>query len=223
MEYTTINNNYFDDEPEEDALSLCDLPLTDETENLPSSSSSSSSDGDDQDAFEFSTDTESDCRTLPPLDGVVFCGKSIPLRKPLNHNNNSIVLRPAVPTQKPPRLGGPFCLRSESFKMSRAPASHFATRSKSVRFPPAKGSSSSRKHKVLIGPAKFPSTMELSDIRKRQDRLAPVMKFPVVDGGQPLVSGEGKGLFGGLLRPMRFRSSIVGALARACFGCMPRV
>ncbi|KAH7537383.1 hypothetical protein FEM48_Zijuj03G0086700 [Ziziphus jujuba var. spinosa] len=224
---TPQKEDYIEEAEEEDALSLCDFTFQDEPisslpqPNLPTSFPS------DSDDFEFSIGTEIKSERLPPLEnGIVFCGKSIPHGKPVVNLNLNI---PTTTSTQKPFIEDPFCLRSESFNLLRGSTSHFANRSKSVRLPENGNcryqSSSSRKHKVLIGLVKFPTRMELSDIRKRQDRIAPVPMFHVADGSQPVVAGGGSGGRGhwSLLRRLRFRSHIVGSLARASFGCMSRV
>lgn len=219
--YSTTNHVHetqqdYVEEAEEDTLSLCDFTFQDEPiSSLPQQNSPTSSFPSDPDDFEFSTGTEIYSQKLPPLeDAVVFCGKFIPRRKPVDVN----IIPTTTATQKP-FIEDPFCLRSESFNLLRGSSSHLANRSKSVRL---RENASSRKHKVLIGLVKFPTRMELSDIRKRQDRIAPVPMFPVADRSQPIVAGGGRGHWS-LLRPLRFRSHLVGALARASFSCMSRV
>jgi hypothetical protein len=54
-------------------------------------------------------------------------------------------------------------------------------------------SSNSRKHKVLIGFAKIPTKIELSDIKKRQSRQAPAPMIPAT-----VLAGDEKCLFMGI-------------------------
>jgi hypothetical protein len=54
-------------------------------------------------------------------------------------------------------------------------------------------SSNSRKHKVLIGFAKIPTKIELSDIKKRQSRQAPTPMIPAT-----VLAGDEKYLFMGI-------------------------
>lgn len=226
------------EEEEEDVLSLCNFTLHDADQDDPISSlpdhpdfpSSSSSPSSPDDDFAFSVDIQSEQTQSPALDRnndvVLVFGKSIPCRKP-------VVNVPTTSFQER-RFDDPFCLKSESFDILRGPRSQFSTRSNSVRLPETgncrygQSSGSARKHKVLIGLVKFPSRMELGDIKKRQDRRPPAPMFPVVENCQLAVasgsgSGGGKGHWGGLFRPLRFRSHLVGALAKTSFGCLPRV
>lgn len=213
--------DYFEEQDQdEDALSLCDFTLHHDADECGAVSISSPDDD-----FEFSAAaTSEETQSLAPHDdGVVFFfGKSIP-----------VIDVPTTSFWKPPCLEDPFCLKSESFDTFRGSSrrSHFSNRSSSVRLPETgncRHGQSSRKHnRVLIGLVKFPSRMELSDIKKRQDRLSPAPMFPVAETSQPVVSAGitgsgGRGHWGCLLRPLRFRSHLLGALAKASFGCIPR-
>ncbi|GAV73487.1 hypothetical protein CFOL_v3_16972 [Cephalotus follicularis] len=128
------------------------------------------------------------------VDNIIFCGKIIPQRnEPTNHIND----------------------HSSSL--------HVVT---SNYKPHRYHSCNSNKHKFLIGSAKVPWEMQLSDIKKRQKRRAPTPMFPVVTTEREVVNGHreavGSGCWG-LLRPLKFRSNIVRALAKAYLGCIPRV
>ncbi|XP_059458725.1 uncharacterized protein LOC132188317 [Corylus avellana] len=190
------------EEPEEDALSLCDLPIHDqdpETETEPGYQNSPAR----PDLFEFSTNAKPG--TNPSTDRILFCGRVIHRRDPLPGGvqpkwrsesfNNSQTFHSA-------RLSSPG--RSSSF---RAPAAG------SYRYQ----SSGSRKHKVLIGLTKI-QPMDLSEIRKRQGRRTPAPIVPVPD--EPVIASGGKSHWG-LLRPLRCKSHLARVLAIASFGCFP--
>ncbi|KAM1069218.1 hypothetical protein EV1_001077 [Malus domestica] len=199
-------------EVDEDALSLCDLPLYDdngESEKNPITSASYSSAPDD--LFEFRVDP---IRRYIPMD-VFFCGK------------------PISPRTQEPLFENPLFSRSESLKFS-SPSHPYSHRSPGSELVPAFGtcrshqqSSNSRKHKVFIGLVKYQPEMDMNEIRKRQSRRAPAPMFPVISSGeQPSVacgkSGSGKGHWG-LMRPLRCRFHLLGALAKVTHGCVPRV
>ncbi|XP_070662816.1 uncharacterized protein [Malus domestica] len=182
-------------EVDEDALSLCDLPLYDdngESEENPITSASYSSAPDD--LFEFRVDP---IRRYIPMD-VFFCGK------------------PISPRTQEPLFENPLFSRSESLKFS-SPSHPYSHRSPGSELVPAFGtcrshqqSSNSRKHKVFIGLVKYQPEMDMNEIRKRQSRRAPAPMFPVISSvEQPSVacgkSGSGKGHWG-LMRPLRPRT-----------------
>lgn len=174
---------------EEDALSLCDLPLHEHSEEETPATVS-----EPEDFFEFSVDP---VYGYYPMD-IVFCGKSISSSKPINK-----------------QLGS----RSESFKLGHCPSSqsHVMQHHKSLK------SKSSNSHKHLIGLVKYhQQEMDLNEIRKRQGRRAPVAMFPVNGGEKPEVKSEGKGQ-SGVMRPLRCRSHLLNALAKAALGCIPHV
>ncbi|PRQ58867.1 hypothetical protein RchiOBHm_Chr1g0363961 [Rosa chinensis] len=180
----------FEQDQEEDALSLCDLPLHEHSEE-----ESPASVSEPEDFFEFAVDP---VYGYYPMD-IVFCGKSIPCSKPMNKQFGS---------------------RSESFKLGHCPSSqshHVIQEHKSLK----SKSSNSRKH--LIGLVKYhQQEMDLNEIRKRQGRRAPVAMFPVNGGEKPEVKSEGKGQ-SGVMRPLRCRSHLLSALAKAALGCIPHV
>ena len=247
--------NYDDQELEDDddALSLCNLPLGNDEENdvVSNKNCNVDDDGIDSDAFEFST-TKSSLVYSHTSPTVVFCGKSIPCRS--NSKPISATLPQTTSSQTPhatssisddPMFSWP---RSSLSLRNKAQSSRFhnvrtATttrvppRSSSLRVPETGKSryqqyyssssssrSCSRKHNVLIGVlTKFPPRMELSEMRKRQSRRAPVPMLSAAYGGdQPVVAGSesrGRGHWGLL----RFRSNLVSALARVSFGCTRHV
>lgn len=179
------------EEREEDALSFCDLPLhehSEEEEERPASVS------DPDDFFEFAIDP---IHGYFPMDVVIFCGKSIICSKPI-----TIISTPE------PQLNKQFSSRSESFKLGHCPSSkpHAIQEHKSLK-------SKSRKH--VMGLVKYPQQeMDLNEIRKRQSRRAPAPMFPVNGGEKPEVKSQGKEQ-SGVMRPPKCRSHWLSALAKA--------
>ncbi|KAB1219648.1 hypothetical protein CJ030_MR3G011092 [Morella rubra] len=207
------------EEPEEDALSLCDLPIHEkenEGDPFPPKYQSSPS---RQDFFEFST--HPNLEMSPALDSIIFCGRVMHKKElPLNESQNkwrsesfnkAQIFHSAKLTEA--------SIRSHSFRV-KGPKSVPAPATGSFRY----SSSGSKKHKVLIGLAKIQPEMELSEIRKRQGRRPPVPMFPPVGTEEPVISGDrsggGKSLWR-LLRPFRCRSHLTNTLARSSFGCFP--
>ncbi|KAK4766211.1 hypothetical protein SAY87_007853 [Trapa incisa] len=201
---------------EDDAISLCSIsspPLISETCNGSSFPSLLKDDG-----FEFSNINRSS-GSVPHVDRILFCGKIIPFENPRYLLQRNFSFK---------RLRG-----SDGFESGEA---HKLARSESLRFPSAKVASaapevgscrysvgSGRKFKALFGVSKFPARMDMDDIRKRQSRLAPAPLFPA-GSDIALATGEGSGhSHWGLVRPLRCRSLLVSALARASLGCIRHV
>ncbi|KAI4346361.1 hypothetical protein L6164_007262 [Bauhinia variegata] len=147
--------------------------------------------------------------TIP--NDIVFCGKTIVRR-----------------TEPAPPPKNPFLSRSESFgklilgRTSSGLNSGPYKRLHSIRY--SKGSSTRQRYSGLFGILRFPLQMELSDIKERQRRREPVTlpAFPGDGDGESVSGGGGKSCWE-LVRPLRRRSHLMTALAKASFGCIPVV
>ncbi|KDP32551.1 hypothetical protein JCGZ_14763 [Jatropha curcas] len=184
----------------EDALSFCDLSFEDEeTEinknNVGFDRQNSLS---DREFFEFSTSSSlssSDSNSVMS-DNIIFCGKIISSKTDQGQDSLASSAKNKLPVPPPAR---------------------------SLRCPSTSGSS--RKQKVMIGLAKIPSKMDLSDLRERQNRRTPPPMFPastVVGGGESVdVIGNGSRRKSNwsLLRSFRFKTNGFGSLLpKPCFG-----
>ncbi|KAJ9175575.1 hypothetical protein P3X46_014118 [Hevea brasiliensis] len=175
----------------EDALSLCDLSdlcdhETEPSNEIPSSPSS-------QDFFEFISTSETNSTVD---DNIIFCGKVISCRTEDDQRN-------------PPFKSSTSSLLTKN-NASNSSSKH-SSKSGTFRCP----SANSRKHKVMIGLARIPSKMELSDLRERQNRRIPSPMIPAVSSGE--ASGVSNGVSSGkshwrLLRLFRFRSHDVASM-----------
>ena len=202
MEDTTLLQDF---EDSEDALSFCDLPI----DTLQSHDSHHHPDpSPDDHFFEFLSEP------------IIISGRTLP---PTNHPSVDLAT-----------------WRSESF--SAATPSRCRTsvvRSESLRLSVPKGSSQnqpgfsgmrvtpaarSKKHAFMFGLPKFPLEMELSDMRRRQNRRAPAPIIPVAEAREAAAGGKsaGKGQWG-LLRSLRCRANLLSAFGRAGFSCVSPV
>ncbi|XP_065871609.1 uncharacterized protein [Euphorbia lathyris] len=170
------------DEEFEDALSFCDLPLFDQRIESDFSTDDYLSSSSTQDFFEFST-SSSPSHPNSAADSIIFCGKRISPKSQVTADY--------------------YLTKNGSNKKT---AINYSAASSL----PQRAKNGSRKQKVMIGLAKIPSKMELSDLRERQIRRStiPPPMFPtVVKGGElSVVSGKGSGRKSrswGLLRPFR--------------------
>lgn len=204
----------------EDALSFCDLLMDKdekELDDFPTNFNETAAS--DSDFFEFEILPKTETAT----EDIVFFGKQI---------------KQHIEFVRHPRNG--LFIRRDSFKKSQSFRTDLSsktvydeTRSGSFRSGRPKalpaigkspfGSSSSRKHKVIIGLVNPQPKMELSEIRKRQSRRSPAPMFGA--GGEPAVPGDGIGKKShwGLLRPLQCRTHFMNALTKASFGCLSHV
>ncbi|EEF32679.1 conserved hypothetical protein [Ricinus communis] len=181
----------------EDALSLCDFALCDQESSIEQPNSPSRQ---GEDFFEFFTSSTS----------------SEPNSTAENDDDDQRYNNPLLsPSSSSPGLLNQN--KTSANKSSSKPA-----------LPPVQTrSSSSKKHKVIIGLTKIPSKMELSDLRERQNRKqtsSPM--FPKkVDDEALAVSGKrsnGKSHNWGLLRPFRCRAQDVTSMLTksSSLGCL---
>ncbi|WCJ19370.1 hypothetical protein M5689_001664 [Euphorbia peplus] len=137
--------------------------------------------------FEFST-SSSQSDSMTHDDSIIFCGKVISTKteaadfqNPKDFYNSS--------TKRP--------ISSSPSYVAHSPVAQ------SFR------SNSSRKHKVMIGLARIPSTIDLADLKERQSRRAPPPMFPAgVSCGEEMavIGGNESGRKTnrwGLFRPFR--------------------
>ncbi|XP_030548890.1 uncharacterized protein LOC115754101 [Rhodamnia argentea] len=196
-----------EDEENEEALSLCDLPIysssagwDDEFADAGKRRSSAA----DQDFFEFSSEDFSNSFTYPSDNKIVFCGKIIPYRLPPDQTQ-----KPQSKNQdrnKPKKKRGFFLFRWGSLlsNKSRNSCSRPGRMSSSKSLPlelekykcgygymPNKCVDEydfakvkiltpplkSRWYLFLFGLKRLPAEMELTDIRTRQSRKTPSTMF----------------------------------------------
>uniref|UniRef100_A0A9I9CFP6 Uncharacterized protein n=1 Tax=Cucumis melo TaxID=3656 RepID=A0A9I9CFP6_CUCME len=194
------------DQDDEDTLSFRDFPIHEPQ----SEADDSCSDHDGrQDFFEFSTDLRRKTSSLLPPSEIVFCGRILDAfrdEESANSRNRSESL----------------LVRNQSFRYGNGSRS-FSSSAVGGLFENQR--SNSRRPMTLIGLTKTPSRMEMSEIRKRQARLAPAPMFHVVPKERRVTVVAADGYDSGispwrLIRPMRYRSVVVRVLAKAASTCM---
>lgn len=191
-----------------DALSLRDFPIHEPDDEDPPCRSPSY-----HDLFEFCTDLKQRTSSSSPPSEIVFCGKIL--------EPGSLSLRDKDSDAE----GRSFRSNSESFMRNQS----FRSKSFST---PVIGSfgyqrSSLRRPMALIGLTRTPSRTELSEIRRRQARLAPAPMFRVVPGDAAAATVAADGTGGemspwSLIRALRYRSVLVRVLAKAASSCITR-
>ncbi|KAK1421248.1 hypothetical protein QVD17_23437 [Tagetes erecta] len=191
----------------EDTISLSDLQLEDDNivypeevskSNQSSSSSPASSTTSSSSLFEqdflgfFSEEWSHDPSYNTSPENIIFCGRIIPSKPSISH-----VRKPADTSSQTSAL---FRSTSDSFRFMKTSASRQNTpRSNSLpnRLLPSSLSSSSSKSKWQVfvfgfGSGKFPSTMDMSDIKSRQLRRHSTVKVDDVSKEEGFGRKSGK-------------------------------
>lgn len=221
----------------EETLSLCDLPIYSDASNWDDYSkedqSLSSSDNNDE-FFEFFSEelTASTCSTTTIQNkNIIFCGKLIPYKelpeKSQNQETNN------VNTKQNHTKKGFFRWKSLSFNKTRSSSKGLKVyeTSKSCDFSVGKvtmlaSPTKSRWYLYMFGMTRFPTEMELRDIKTRQNRIkSPSMMFRSVEcddmvKGNEDESRRGNGMWR-LLRILGCRRQHVNTVVKASFGCIP--
>ncbi|KAJ9539945.1 hypothetical protein OSB04_026451 [Centaurea solstitialis] len=182
----TQMQDYMDD-LEEDTLSLCDL-LIEEDIHLSSktNSSSSSSSSSEQDFLGFFTEEW----VRSSSENIVFCGKIV--------SSTPVLLADKKQETKTQLNTHPFRSNSDSFRYMRLKTAAKPTTSRSKSLPSSSVSSSSIcKSRFLVfmfgsGSSKFPTKIDVSEIKSRQLRRQSTMASPSVNGGGKKESGGRK-------------------------------
>ncbi|XP_052198357.1 uncharacterized protein LOC127805647 [Diospyros lotus] len=245
------DENYVQDEEEaEEAISLCDFPITNDQTQFDGVSKYQErrSTSEPSDFFEFFNNLTSE---MSHAEDIIFCGKLVPFKEqPLsNHTHKTTNARDH-------KLASFQSRRSESMSELKSSQSNSAktrvmrasrsmdyqklhrnlssnsTASEIHRNSSLKscGSYDGSGHKVwkprwydlMFGLAKFPPEMELKDMKSRQVRRTPTAMFPpLYDGGRfPVNRSTRKGSSWGLLRVLSCKDHASVAVT-ASFGCMP--
>uniref|UniRef100_A0A0A0KNN4 Uncharacterized protein n=1 Tax=Cucumis sativus TaxID=3659 RepID=A0A0A0KNN4_CUCSA len=198
-----------DVQDDEDTLSFRDFPILEPQ----SEAGDSCSDHDDrQDFFEFRTDLKRKTSSLLPPSEIVFCGRTLDIFRDedsassRNRSESSLI-------------------RNQSFRYGNG-SRPFSSSAVGGLFEIQR--SNSRRPMALIGLTKTPSRIELSEIRKRQARLAPTPMFHVVPKETTVSVVTADGYESGispwrLIKPLRYRSVVVRVLAKAASTCMSLV
>ncbi|KAF5453460.1 hypothetical protein F2P56_028361 [Juglans regia] len=238
----------------EETLSLCDLPIYGDASNWDDYSKEDQSLSDDNDFFEFLSEefTASTCATTVNKN-IIFCGKLIPckdLPEPEKTQNQE-----STPNTKRAKTGF-LRWKSLSFNKIRS-SSKYSSKlpedkdSKTLALPSPKGyaygtsncdfsvgkvsmlasSSKSRWFLFMFGMTRFPTEMELRDMKMRQSRMrSQSSMFRSVQCDEMNNGNEdrsrGKGLWR-LLRVLglasRRKSQHSNAVVKASFGCIPHL
>ncbi|CAK9136162.1 unnamed protein product [Ilex paraguariensis] len=234
----------------EETLSLCDLPIysdaadyKDFSQEYQSLSSSSS----EQDCFEFFSEDWSTTSSFSS-ENIIFCGKLIPFKEPVSEEYTHIHKQESNKEQEH-RNRGLFRWPSMAFRGSKSEKSvsnlQYVSSSKSLESPvPEKhrhttekwtkkydirvavrtSSAKSKWYFFMFGLSRFPTEMELKDMRTRQMRRKST-SFRPNDGGEKVASVEGSRMKGwwGLIRALGCGGCHhANAVVKASFGGVPR-
>ncbi|KAL2539770.1 hypothetical protein Adt_00748 [Abeliophyllum distichum] len=215
MEEIPLSKSMQETDESEETVSLCDLPMYSDSAESHGSNSLWTSHHDhdhDQDCFEFFSE---EWNSFPP-ENIVFCGKLIPSRKPISENPNSVETK--MQSSRKWRLRRIFRWKLNSFHRSgkKIPCNKnkklqnisSQKSSKGHGYPfnkvsilTSSSSGKSRWYLFLFGITRFPTEMELRDMKNRQSRrrrdLSPPM-FQLRHDDEKINVGRsiGRGLWG---------------------------
>ncbi|KAI4351349.1 hypothetical protein L6164_005723 [Bauhinia variegata] len=192
----------------EETLSLCDLPIHNDSAQWDDDfskedghkSSSNNNDGDNDDFFEFfSEDFTASTRGNTEKD-IIFCGKIIPFREPpqflpqkgKNFQSNS--QKGVVLSSKSARNYDSGSIKGQQVKGSKDLMCGYPTENVSL----LRSTTKSKWYLFMFGMSSLPTQMELRDIRRRQSRRGPTAVSPVPEERESIKSKErrnGKGFW----------------------------
>ncbi|XP_057462051.1 uncharacterized protein LOC130752323 [Actinidia eriantha] len=224
------------EEAEEEALSLCDFPITTLTDDHQTDDDliiSSSSEPSDH-FFEFFNHLRTSSE-MSHAEDIIFCGKLVPFQ------HQSISKKPLIPARQLEKLNRRSESMSELNESKPASTTRLMRSSRSLDYQKLtrnlsgnseinqnsseihRNSSLRRKprwYALLFGNLKFPPEMELRDIKSRQVRRNTATMFPASDGGGRIPVNRKSSW--GLLRVLSCKGNASVAVT-ASFSCMPHV
>lgn len=202
----------------EEALSLCDLPLNADDNNLDyfTNCDGRSYSSEPPQFFEFFSDRRSD---MSPADDLIFCGKLVPFKNNFpshdNHHPATHQIQKNTFRRRSESLSELQPARSDSTKTrqimknsrsldqgklrrSSSTSESRINRNSSFRKSDSSKVSKTRWYVFMFGLVKFPPEMELRDIKSRQVRRSQTSLFPSVEsiGKGSVKRGGGKGTWG---------------------------
>ncbi|KAJ8747250.1 hypothetical protein K2173_014396 [Erythroxylum novogranatense] len=235
------------DDTEDDALSLCDLPLNSNFSEWNEFSDDYQSSSFDPDVFEFFS--EDFTSSTKPTDNIIFCGKLIPYKGAVQNHGKEV--EPKIESKNTKKRGiFPWKSRTSLSKKNRtrsckaykdktlsiqepenggwdtdcnADKYDFKIKKASVLATPIK---STRWHVLAFGVGRAPARMRLNDIKNRQSKRHPAAKC---SSDQPDVIQNGKSSHGkrakslwSLLRMLSLKSHPANNIVvKASVGCFP--
>ncbi|KAF5454747.1 hypothetical protein F2P56_024391 [Juglans regia] len=247
QENTDLQDSY----EAEETLSFCDLPIYSDASNWDDYSKEDQSLSDDNDLFEFLSEefTASTCATTVNKN-IIFCGKLIPCKdlpepeKTQNQESTTNTKRNHAKTGFLRWKSLSFNKRRSSSKFSKLPEDEH---SKNLALPSSKGyvygtsncdfsvgkvsmlasSSKSRWYLFMFGMTRFPTEMELKDMKMRQSRMRRQSSmFRSVQCDEMIKGNEDRSRGKGLWRLLRIlglgsrrKSQHSTTINQACGGC----
>ncbi|KAF5733764.1 hypothetical protein HS088_TW16G00204 [Tripterygium wilfordii] len=223
MDHHLLQDPYHE---EEDALSLCDLPLTSSSDSswdeYFSNENDQNSSLDDEGFFEFFSE-DFTASTRPAADKIIFCGKVIGSKE----EEETTMDREAQSQEFSAKIkGGSFLkLRTTSSRHQvRSTGSHKTLSSQGSLNKVSIISSPIVKSKWYVfafGMGRYSMEMDQRSIKMRQSRRAPATMFQMVEKVEKIKGNErrsGKGLWG-LLRLLGFKKNQKNTVSKSHFSC----
>lgn len=219
-EESTLLQDPCEGEEEEEALSLCDLPIYsgsissqwgDFSKEDGRNSRSNSNNDDDDELFEFFSEefTTSSSPTLANAENIIFCGKLIPFKGPPQYDPKNLESNTTSKRSNIQKKGAfvPNSFGKENPTFSRAMKnkgqgeeglnlkSSFSCDYASMgKVSLVRSATESRWFLFMFGMSRLSTNeMQLRDIRNRQSRRAPATMFPAPEHGENEVVNKTKG------------------------------
>ncbi|CAL0333410.1 unnamed protein product [Lupinus luteus] len=217
---TTLLQDPYDEEDQDETLSLCDLPTYssdsaqwDDYFSIERQSSTQSNDDNDE-FFEFSSEEFTSPSHETTAKNIIFCGKLISLKEPPQQHRNDQTSDVHLPCDKAKHIMLRTSVMASGAKGSKNNNLYDYASIKKVSL--MRSTTKSRWQLFMFGFG-VPTEMDLSDIRSRQSRQGPTAMNPALEQGMEMVKNKGKKNVKGLWRILKsldfgcFSSNVVKA------------
>ncbi|CAL0333409.1 unnamed protein product [Lupinus luteus] len=197
---TTLLQDPYDEENQDETLSLCDLPTYssdsaqwDDYFSIERQSSTQSND-DNDDFFEFLSEEFTTPSHETTAKNIIFCGKLISLKEPPQQHRNDQNSDVHLPCDKEKHI----MLRTSGSKNNNL--CDYA----SIKKVSLMRSKTKSRWNLFMFRFGVSTEMDLSDIRSRQSRQGPETMIPASEQGRAMVKNKGEKNMKGLRRILKF-------------------
>ncbi|OIW01540.1 hypothetical protein TanjilG_19466 [Lupinus angustifolius] len=203
---TTLLQDPYYEEDQEDTLSLCDLPTYssdsaqwDDYFSIERQSSTQTNDDDDDndDFFEFSSEEFTTSIHETTAKNIIFCGKLIPFKEPPQQHRNDQTSDVHLPCHKPKHVMSRSSVIPCDAKGSKN--NNLCDYASIKKVSLMRSTTKSRWNLFMFGFG-VSTEMDLRDIRSRQSRQGPTTMIPASEQGREMVKNKGKKNMKGLWR-----------------------
>ncbi|OIW01541.1 hypothetical protein TanjilG_19467 [Lupinus angustifolius] len=202
---STLLQDPYDEEDQEETLSLCDLPpyrsdsaqWDDYFSIERHSSSQSNGDDDNDDFFEFSSEEFTTSSHETTAKNIIFCGKLIPFKEPPQQHRNDETSNVPLPCDKAKHI----MLRTSVMPCdAKGSKNNNLCDYASIKKVSLMRSTTKSRWNLFMFGFGVSTEMDLRDIRSRQSRQGPATMIPASELGREMVKNKGKKNMKGLWR-----------------------